>query len=243
MAIDDAIATTRWGLFVKRLLSRVELAVLAYYKRNPAERIGLRVVKEVYSGEAPSWAILFGRAQPILFSPGELLNLWQQVRILKDHGGAFAEVGAFKGDSAEVACRAKGNRQFYVFEAFAGLPSPSGMVDARFRKGLFASAEDQLRRRLSQYPNTTIVAGYFPETAACVFDEQFSYVHLDLDLYEPTLAALGFFYPRMLPGGRLIIHDYSQCEGVWQAVSEFVSDKPEGIEPMALTQGVITKLP
>jgi len=95
---------------------------------------------------------------------------------------------------------------------------------------------------LSKYSNTTIVAGYFPETAACVFNERFSYVHLDLDLYEPTLSALGFFYPRMLPGGRLIVHDYSQCEGVWKAVNEFLSDKPEDIEPMALTQGVITKL-
>jgi hypothetical protein len=236
------MATTRWGLFAKRALSRAELAVLVYYKRNPAERSGVDVIREIFSREASSWEILLGRAQPTLLSPSELLNLWHQARILKNHGGAFAEVGAFKGDSAEVACRAKGDCRFYVFEAFAGLPSPSCGVDGRFRKGLFASAEDQLRRRLSLYPNTTIVAGYFPETAACIFDERFSYVHLDLDLYEPTWAALRFFYQRLLPGGRLIVHDYSQCEGVWRAVNEFVSDKPENVEPMTLTQGVITKL-
>jgi O-methyltransferase len=241
VAIDDAIATTRWGLFVKRFFSRIELSVLAYYKRNPAERIGVGVVKEIYSREASSLAILLGRAHPVLLSPGELLNLWQQARLLQNHGGAFAEVGAFKGDSAEIVCRAKGERRFYVFEAFAGLPSPSEGVDARFREGLFASAQEQLRKRLQRYPNTTVIAGYFPETAACTSQESFSYVHLDLDLYQPTAAALQFFYQRMLSGGRIIVHDYSQCEGVWKAVDEFLADKPEEVEPMGLTQGMIRR--
>lgn len=241
MAIDDAVATSRWGLLVKRWVSRVELWMLAYYKRSPMERVGLAVVSELYSSEHSSVAILLGRGKPILLSPGELLNLWQQARLLRNHGGAFAEVGAFKGDSAEIVCRAKGERRFYVFEAFAGLPSPSEGVDARFRKGLFVSEQEQLRKRLQRYPNTTIVAGYFPETAACASQESFSCVHLDLDLYQPTLAALQFFYPRMLSGGRIIVHDYSQCEGVWKAVDEFFSDKPEEVEPMGLTQGTIRK--
>jgi hypothetical protein len=241
VAIDDVIATTRWGLLVKRWVSRAELWVLAYYKRNPVEQVGLEIVKELYSAEYSSLAILLGRAQPILLSPGELLNLWQQARLLQNHGGAFAEVGAFKGDSAEVVCRAKEERRFYVFEAFAGLPSPSEGVDARFHKGLFASTEKQLRTRLQRYPNTTIIAGYFPETAACAWRERFSFVHLDLDLYQPTGAALQFFYPRMLPGGRIIVHDYGQCEGVWRAVDEFLADKPEPAEPMGLSQVMIRK--
>jgi O-methyltransferase len=241
VAIDDVIATTRWGLLVKRWVSRVELWVLVYYKRSPVERVGLAIVKELYLSERSSFAILLGHAQPILLSPGELLNLWQQARLLHNHGGAFAEVGAFRGDSAEIVCRAKGERQFYVFEAFAGLPSPSGSVDTRFRKGLFASEQEQLRTRLQRYPNTTIIAGYFPETAECASQERFSYVHLDLDLYQPTVAALQFFYPRMLSGGRIIVHDYSQCEGVWKAVDEFLTDKPEEVEPMGLTQGMIRR--
>jgi len=241
LTIDDALASSRWGLLLKRLVSSVELRVLEYYKRDPREKAGLKIVKELYSEEASSLSILLGRSTPVLFSPGELLNIWQQAWLLKDHGGAFAEVGAFEGDSAEIVCRTKGYRQFYVFEAFAGLPSPTNGIDGRFRQGLFASGEKQLRRRLQRYPNTTVIAGYFPETADCVAHEKFSYVHVDVDLYESTCAALSFFYPRLLAGGRIIAHDYSQSEGVWRAVDEFLADKSESVEAMGTTQAVITK--
>ena len=178
---------------------------------------------------------------PVLFSPGELLNIWQHARLLKEHGGAFAEVGAFGGDSAEIVCRTKGDRHFYIFEAFGGLPSPTSGIDNRFRLGLFASGEKALRRRLQHYTNTSVIAGYFPDTADCILHEKFSLVHIDLDLYEPTYAALKFFYPRLLPGGRIITHDYSQAEGVWRAVDDFLADKREVVEGMGSTQAVITK--
>jgi O-methyltransferase len=225
------------------LISAFELRVLEYYKRDPREKVGLDFVKELYAAEPSSRSILFGGATPILFSPGELLNLWQQAHLLKDHGGAFAEVGAFQGTSAELVCKAKGDRPFYVFEAFGGLPRPSHRIDDRFREGLFASREEQLRRRLERYPNTTVIAGYFPATADCISTELFSYVHLDVDLYESTYAALTVFYPRMLAGGRIITHDYSQSEGVWKASDDFFSDKEESVETIGSTQAMITKRP
>ncbi len=224
----------------RRFISWVELLLLRNYKRNPLERQGLEVVNRIYAGESSIFAILFRDATTILFSPGELLNLWEQARVMRDHGGAFAEVGAFKGDSAEVACSAKGDRQFYIFEAFCGLPAV-GEIDERFRKGMFASNEADLRQRLGRYPNTVVVAGYFPNTAKPFVDERFSYVHLDVDLYEETLAALNFFYSRTLSGGRIISHDYGQCVGVWKAFDEFFSDKPENVEPIGATQVMVIK--
>lgn len=242
LALDDRLASSRWGWLLKRLLSRVELQVLKYYKRDPWERVGLELVKELYSKEASVLSILLGDGMPILFSPGEVLNLWQQAQLLKGHGGAFAEVGAFEGDSAEIVCKAKGDREFYIFEAFTGLPRSANRVDRRFRQGLFASREQELRRRLQRYANTRVIAGYFPETADCILHERFSYVHIDVDLYESTYAALSIFYPRLLIGGRIIAHDYSQSEGVWRAVDEFLYDKRGSLEAMGTTQAVITKL-
>lgn len=59
----------------------------------------------------------------------------------------------------------------------------------------------------------------------------FAMVHLDCDLYLPTKAALEFFYPKMVRGGLLILHDYdSGCwPGVTLAADEFFADKPEGL--------------
>jgi O-methyltransferase len=238
--VDDALANRRWGFACKRIVTALELLLLTYYKRNPLEKEGLDVVREIYAQQASMFSILFGGATPVLFSPGELLNLYHNARLMRDQGGAFAEVGAFRGDSAEIACRVKGSRPFYVFEAFEGLPV-AGRSDGRFERGMFASSEAGLRRRLERYPNTTIIPGYFPKTASPVMNETFSYVHLDVDLYDATKDALEFFYPRMCVGGRIISHDYSQCEGVWRAFTEFFEDKPEQPEPAGVSQVLIIK--
>ena len=51
--------------------------------------------------------------------------------------------------------------------------------------------------------------GLFPATAAGLEDERFALVSLDADLEESTLAGLRFFYPRLLPGGFLLLHDWA----------------------------------
>ena len=44
-----------------------------------------------------------------------------------------------------------------------------------------------------------------------------------MDLYQPMLAGLRFFYSKMYPGGVILMHDYFHPElpGVKQAVEEF----------------------
>jgi hypothetical protein len=59
-------------------------------------------------------------------------------------------------------------------------------------------------------------------------------VHIDCDLYEPIVAALNYFYPRMVPGGFMVIHDYSSLawNGAERAVDEFFADKLEYVMPL-----------
>jgi O-methyltransferase len=55
---------------------------------------------------------------------------------------------------------------------------------------------------------------------------------IDVDLYTPTLAALEFFYPRLVPGGYVFVHDYNSPESEWgvsRAVNLFMRDKPEPV--------------
>lgn len=68
--------------------------------------------------------------------------------------------------------------------------------------------------------------GYFPETAVDVND-QFCFVNLDMDLYQPMLAGLRFFYEKMCSGGVILMHDYFHPElpGVKQAVTEFEKER------------------
>jgi hypothetical protein len=240
--INNQISNTRPAMLVKRIVSRFELAKLKYYKKNPLEKKAFNIVSGIYNEEEGSiFTSLFTGRKPVLFSPGELMNVLEQARIMADHGGAFAEVGVFRGASAKLICEAKGKTPLYLFDTFEGLPDQIGATDGRFKKGLFIASEEKVRNRLSNYPVVKIYPGLFPNTADVIKGIKFSFVHLDVDLYSSTKSALEFFYPRMLPGGRILSHDYGQCQGVWEAFDEFIINKPEKLQPMEATQVLIIK--
>lgn len=119
------------------------------------------------------------------------------------------------------------------------------------RRSFADTTIELVRSRLPHPEMARFVQGYFPEslkgldfmeasendvmqvsgnvTAACESQCEescepcFALVSLDPDLYEPTLEGLRYFYPRLAPGGRILIHDYTSCqfEGVKMAVDEY----------------------
>jgi hypothetical protein len=72
-------------------------------------------------------------------------------------------------------------------------------------------------------------------------EQRFSFAHFDVDLYEGTKACLNYFYPRMIPGGIIISHDYSLLAGVEQAFNEYFADKPERIIDLPSTQCMVIR--
>jgi len=146
--------------------------------------------------------------------------------------GDIAEVGVYRGGSARLMCGELTGRSLYLFDTFEGLPKTNEM-DSRFAAGQYASSYERVNDYLSGFPNIYIYKGLFPSTAAPIMDKRFSFVHLDVDLYQPTRDALEFFYPRVNTGGMFLIHDYLWAEGIRQAVQEFFTSRAEPILELA----------
>ena len=55
------------------------------------------------------------------------------------------------------------------------------------------------------------------------------FVNLDMDLYKPTLEGLKFFWPKMVKGGIILIHDFFSTgyAGVNKAIEQFVIENPD----------------
>jgi O-methyltransferase len=73
--------------------------------------------------------------------------------------------------------------------------------------------------------------GLFPDSAIGLEQMRFWFVHLGLDLYDSTAAALEWFWPRISSGGILLSHDYPLIDGVVQAFHEFFDGRPEPFIP------------
>jgi hypothetical protein len=155
--------------------------------------------------------------------------------------GDIAEVGTAGGGSARLISEYSGDKPIHVFDTFEGLPNP-GIVDhSGFTEGQYRWSMGEVQEYLSGR-RIEFHKGLFPASAISVQDHRFSFVHLDVDLYQSTLHCLKFFYPRMCSGGIIITHDYSWAAGVDQAFSEFFADKLEKPIELIGDQALVVRL-
>ncbi len=162
--------------------------------------------------------------------------------------GAFAEVGVWQGYTSEFIHSQAPDRAFHLFDTFTGFPDQdiengTKSDQARFRDTNLAA----VRTRVGHSDRIVFHPGYFPETAQGLENELFAFVLLDLDLYNPTYAGLEFFYPRLVPGGYLFLHDYNSTESehaVRRALECYMMNKPEPLIelPDAFGSAVIRKM-
>src|ERR1700688_658993 len=156
----------------------------------------------------------------------EAFSICAQLRGTAKVPGDIAEVGVYRGGSARLICEEKGERALHLFDTFEGLPQATEW-DPKFRKGGFASSLDQVQGYLRQFPGVHYHKGMFPDTAQGLDDSSFSFVHLDVDLYQSTLSGLEWFYPRLNRGGVLISLDYTIVKSVRKAFDAFFIDKSD----------------
>ncbi len=153
--------------------------------------------------------------------------------------GAMAEVGVYQGCSAKLISVASAGRTLHLFDTFDGLPEPDIAERQHLRQCQYRSSLASVRSFLQDEPSVVLHPGRFPETAAGVEDERFSFVHLDVDLKSSTRACLEFFHPRMVEGGIIMTHDYSFLDGVREAFAEFMVGRPGQLIELPTSQALL----
>jgi hypothetical protein len=178
----------------------------------------------------------------LLLSPGEACQLLACLEATDRVVGDVAELGVAYGASAKLlSMRLPAGKHLHLFDTFRGLPEATAVDCGRFHAGEFASNLEEVRRyvgteRVRYYP------GLFPATTGALSGCLFSFVHVDADLYESTLAACRFFYDRLSAGGIMLCHDYPSASGVARALEEFFRDKPEPVVELTGYQAMVVKV-
>lgn len=195
---------------------------------------------ELYFCEHPELPALLGGWLQDNFrnNAGDLVRLYALVFNIKQLfaeavPGDCAELGVYRGNSASVIARYArlAGKTTYLFDTFAGFARDD--LDASVPENLAAEFDDTSLERVGRVVGTDGVVfckGHFPNSIpASLHDRTFCLVHIDCDLYAPAWAALEFFYPRLHPGGMLILHDYANpaWSGIRRAADTFLAGQPE----------------
>jgi O-methyltransferase len=155
--------------------------------------------------------------------------------------GDFLEAGVWRG-GATVLMRAvleaygQDGRRVWVADSFEGVPhrSPEYPADRDdVLAGQLAVSVEEVKENFERYglldDRVEFLVGWFKDTLPGAPIERLSLIRLDGDLYESTMGPLRDLYPKLSPGGYVIVDDYhwegEGDTGVKVAVDEFRAEQ------------------
>lgn len=184
-------------------------------------------------------------------TPERVFALIHAVRHIVAAGipGSIVECGVWRGGSMMAVARTLlrsgcNDRELYLFDTYEGMPRPSE-YDVSVTG---APAADEFDKRktaedasawclatlddvaanlsLTGYPedNLRFVKGKVEVTIPGAAPEKIALLRLDTDWYESTRHELRHLYPRLSPGGVLIIDDYGHWQGARKATDEYLAE-------------------
>lgn len=148
----------------------------------------------------------------------------------------LAEVGVYKGGTSyfitSLADRLKMQINHYCFDTFEGhaVEDINDKVEVSHKPGSFTDTSfESVKEYLGQFKNINVYKGRFQDTCHQIQDVQIHFVHIDMDIYEPTIFALKFFEKKLAKSGAILLDDYgfTSCPGIEKAVKEFMSGNTE----------------
>jgi O-methyltransferase len=147
--------------------------------------------------------------------------------------GAVAEFGVYKGYTAALLSTLT-TQPLWLYDSFQGLPEVDPGCAPNFKKGKLLASVADVKQTFKLYTKNKperIIAKWFEELTESDMPENFSFVHLDADMYGGTLAALKLVYPRLVPGAVVVIDDcgWNGLPGVKRAVSAYMDFQKERV--------------
>jgi Macrocin-O-methyltransferase (TylF) len=156
--------------------------------------------------------------------------------------GDFIETGVWRGGTtifmrAVLRAYASSDRKVWVADSFEGLPEPDAdkyPIEAETHHGKvmssiydhFAVGLDEVRENFARFglldDQVRFLKGWFKDTLPAAEVSHLSVMRLDGDYYESTHDALLHLYPKLSPGGYVIVDDYG--EDTWTYCRRAVDD-------------------
>jgi hypothetical protein len=230
----------------KHPLARVTEAVARRLKKRPPPTPAPSYPPDF---SAEDIATLEAVAPYTMTSPERVVSLLRAVEYITraQIPGDIVECGVWRGGSMMAVARAlqrlrDTSRSLFLFDTYEGMSPPTEadrsyrgeladtLLSTQPKEGSWIWAVAQLEgvqgvMERSGYPQERVkfIKGKVEETLPQEAPERLALLRLDTDWYESTKHELEHLYPRLSPGGVLIIDDYGHWEGARRAVDEYIA--------------------
>ena len=162
--------------------------------------------------------------------------------------GSIAECGVYQGDSAVILNELFPDRELFLFDTFSGYDE-SDMTRQEYdswgeymmfchKRFSVTPTIEALYQRMPWRDRVHIMKGHFPDTAVDnneIANRKYALVNLDMNLYLPMKAGLEIFWPKLSPGGILLVDDirHKGLPSARKAFDEFC--KAKGVSYATIT--------
>jgi O-methyltransferase len=157
--------------------------------------------------------------------------------VADDVAGDLIETGVWRGGAcifmrANLKAWGDTSRKVWVADSFEGLPPPNATTyaadagDKLHQYSGLAVGVNQVKHNFERYglldDQVEFLVGWFKDTLPTAPFEKLALARLDGDMYESTIQAIEAVYPKLSPGGFLIIDDYgSHASQAGQAIHDY----------------------
>lgn len=177
--------------------------------------------------------------------------LWaaQQVCNLE---GDFVECGVNTGILSIAICNYINfnqiDKSFYLFDTYSGIPEDQvsyveSTANLKKKNEVYDECYEITRKNFSLWPRAHLIRGIVPASLESVIVEKVCYLSLDMNVVEPEMAALKYFWPKLVPGAVVLLDDYGwiTCEQQKLAFDCFALEVGVPILFLPTGQGIIIK--
>jgi O-methyltransferase len=233
------IAPERYAKIPRSILRKNRLARVLMPAINAIrDPLGLALCRVKNSGDMRATGSDWPSEAETMVGMARLNNVHHCVRSVleKNIPGDFIETGVWRGGVCifmRAALQAYGQtgRIVWVADSFEGLPEPDpkypvDRVSAlhEFKDVLGVSLE-QVKANFTKYglldDRVQFLRGWFKDSLPNAPIERLAILRLDGDLYSSTMDAITNLYPKVSPGGFVIVDDYGALEGCRRAIKDY----------------------
>jgi Macrocin-O-methyltransferase (TylF) len=166
--------------------------------------------------------------------------------------GDFVECGVNRGFMSSAIMHYldwnRRDRRFFLLDTFKGLDGDL-LTDEERRLGKtenfnnYTECFAEVQANFTEFENVVLIRGSVPSTLPQADTDAVAYLHIDMNCVAPEVAAINYFWDRLVPGAIVLLDDYGSpgYEPQKDGMDSFASERDVEVLSLPTGQGMLVK--